>query len=228
MGPAFSYYDAMRKARIMRAYDCTVARSGAIDAEFVLEYGKETLLQRREALRSLLEADVDGLDHSLYRDTLRRSGEKAVHDSGVLGHRVGTLALLEAVFGVRLSEARPPRHVLEARQPQAQLQPVRPWLVAGAEVERRLADPEIQGRALLAAMAPALTGKPFNLRVAFPAGGTGWTAEAAFKCLRAVLKAFGLTVEAKRHGNNNNRRYTYELALSPKTDKALSKVHAEA
>jgi hypothetical protein len=79
-------------------------------------------------------------------------------------------------------------------------------------------------------MAQALGKKPFNLRrlKKLPHTNRGWDAATAVKCLRAVLQAFGLTVETRVHGGKNNRQSTYALVLSGKVDEALSQVLARA
>jgi hypothetical protein len=207
-------------ARVMRAYDCSVAASGAVDADFVLQYGGEEQLNQRTALARLQRDSRDGMADSVNADWWRRASEKAVHDRGQIVLHTGALALLHAVLGVNLSDVRPPKGApRKARDATAA-----PWKVAASEVTRRLDDPDVCGRNLLVNMAPLLGGKPFNLKL--PHTNRGWDAATAVKSLRAVLKAFGLTVETRVRGGKKNRQTTYALVLSGKVDAALSQVLA--
>jgi hypothetical protein len=114
---------------------------------------------------------------------------------------------------------RPPKVILERNVNEARSGP---WTVDGDEVERRLA--EEGGRELLGAMVPALYDKPFSLGVQLPTTPEGWTAEAATKVLRSLLKRFGLTVESRQYGGTSNRRRRYALVLDSKVDAALGHV----
>jgi hypothetical protein len=233
-GPDFAYNDARHKAQIMRAYNCSVAASSVVDADFVMKYGTQTLLKRRDHQRLLENVSRNGLHGSLYYESKSRVEEKPVHDKGKIGHHAGTLELLDKVLGVKLSELRPPKYTLTHQteigreNKTAVIQKL--WLVESVKVNERLEDPHLGVREFLASIAPHLAGKPFQLGKPFhldnlPTDHEGWDVVKAISCLDAVLKAFGLQVATERYGKKGQKK-RYALALSKTLDDAMSKVLA--